>query len=63
MQAGYSGETHFRIEVVSPAFEGLKTLKQHRLVYDVRSPPLAVPRFWLATTGEAPAQLLVSLTA
>jgi len=41
MQAGYSGETHFRIEVASPAFEGLKTLKQHRLVYDVRSRPAA----------------------
>ena len=36
MQAGYSGETHFRVDVTSSAFQGLKTLKQHRLVYDVR---------------------------
>jgi stress-induced morphogen len=36
MQAGYSGETHFRVDVASSAFQGLKTLKQHRLVYDVR---------------------------
>ena len=49
MQAGYSGETHFRIEVVSPAFEGLKTLKQHRLVYDVRSwAACTASRFMLA---------------
>ena len=38
MQAGYSGETHFRVDVTSPAFKGLKTLKQHRLIYDVRRP-------------------------
>jgi len=30
-----SGETHFRVELVSPEFEGLPTIKRHRLVYQV----------------------------
>jgi stress-induced morphogen len=29
------GGDHFRATVVSPAFEGLSRLQQHRLVYDV----------------------------
>ena len=37
MKAGYSGETHFKVELVSAAFEGLKTIKRHRMVYDVRT--------------------------
>jgi stress-induced morphogen len=29
------GGDHFRATVVSPAFEGLSRIQQHRLVYDV----------------------------
>ena len=32
-----SGETHFRVALVSPEFEGLPTIKRHRLVYQVRA--------------------------
>ena len=32
-----SGETHFRVALVSPDFEGLPTIKRHRLVYQVRA--------------------------
>lgn len=31
-----SGETHFRVALVSPEFDGLPTIKRHRLVYQVR---------------------------
>lgn len=30
-----AGETHFIVTVVSPAFEGLRTLDRHRRVYEV----------------------------
>ena len=32
-----SGETHFRVALVSPEFEGLTTIKRHRLVYQARA--------------------------
>jgi BolA-like protein 1 len=32
---GSGGETHFTMEIVSAAFEGLTSLKRHRLVYGV----------------------------
>ncbi len=35
MLASPSGETHFKVSVVSSAFEGLNTMKRHRLVYKV----------------------------
>lgn len=38
-----SGETHMRVEVVSNAFEGLNTVKRHRLVYSALSEELAGP--------------------
>ena len=37
-----SGETHFRVALVSPEFEGLPTIKRHRLVYHVGRPPLSL---------------------
>lgn len=33
--AQYSGETHFNVEVVSSRFEGLTSIKRHRLVYQI----------------------------
>ena len=46
MLGNTSGETHFRISIVSPAFDGLNTVKRHRMVYEVGpcsrlTPPLA----------------------
>jgi len=35
MLGNTSGETHFRISVVSAAFDGLNTVKRHRMVYQV----------------------------
>lgn len=35
MLASPSGETHFRVGIVSSAFSGLNTVKRHRLVYKV----------------------------
>ena len=32
---------HFQVTVVSPRFEGLSLLEQHRLVYDALADPLA----------------------
>ena len=38
-----SGETHFKIRMVSSSFEGLKTLDRHRLVYVVLEEELLGP--------------------
>lgn len=35
MQDLTGGGDHFRASVVSPAFDGLSRIQQHRLVYDV----------------------------
>ena len=35
MLGNTSGETHFRISIVSQAFDGLNTVKRHRMVYEV----------------------------
>jgi BolA protein len=35
------GESHFRVEVVSAAFEGMNRVARQRLVYDVLSAELA----------------------
>ena len=44
-----SGETHFRVALVSPEFEGLPTIKRHRLVYQVRACVCSVKLCLLAT--------------
>lgn len=40
-KAGSSGETHFKVEVVSPEFEGLSLVKRHRMVNQVRDEGVA----------------------
>eukprot|EP00191_Tetraselmis_sp_GSL018_P013057 CAMPEP_0177588356 /NCGR_PEP_ID=MMETSP0419_2-20121207/6181_1 /TAXON_ID=582737 /ORGANISM="Tetraselmis sp., Strain GSL018" /LENGTH=263 /DNA_ID=CAMNT_0019078547 /DNA_START=224 /DNA_END=1015 /DNA_ORIENTATION=- len=35
--AAVTGETHFDVEIVSEAFEGLNTVKRHRMVYELLS--------------------------
>jgi BolA protein len=36
-----SGETHFTVEIVSPAFEGLSRVARQRLVYDALAADMA----------------------
>jgi BolA family transcriptional regulator, general stress-responsive regulator len=36
-----SGESHFRVEIDSPLFEGLTRIGQHRLIHDALSQELA----------------------
>ncbi|CAL5221620.1 g3842 [Coccomyxa viridis] len=43
MLGNTSGETHFRISIVSQAFDGLNTVKRHRMVYAVLKDELAGP--------------------
>lgn len=33
--AGFNGESHFKLEIVAAAFEGLSGVKRHRLIYTV----------------------------
>jgi stress-induced morphogen len=35
------GGDHFQVNVVSPRFDGLSLIEQHRLVYDALAEPLA----------------------
>ncbi len=32
-----SGESHFHVEVVSPVFEGMRSVDSHRMIYDCLS--------------------------
>lgn len=41
MKAGYSGETHFKVEVTSAAFQGMNTVKRHRMIYKLLADELA----------------------
>jgi sulfur transfer protein SufE/stress-induced morphogen len=50
--ANYSGETHFTVEVASAQFEGLSSLKRHRLVYGLLA----------AEMGEGPVHALSLVT-
>eukprot|EP00468_Gymnochlora_sp_CCMP2014_P013692 CAMPEP_0167749716 /NCGR_PEP_ID=MMETSP0110_2-20121227/5576_1 /TAXON_ID=629695 /ORGANISM="Gymnochlora sp., Strain CCMP2014" /LENGTH=89 /DNA_ID=CAMNT_0007634929 /DNA_START=183 /DNA_END=452 /DNA_ORIENTATION=- len=34
-RAAESGETHFTVEIISDAFEGMNLVKRHRMVYDI----------------------------
>ncbi|KAI0023743.1 bola-like protein-domain-containing protein [Xylariomycetidae sp. FL0641] len=41
MSASTSKETHFRVEITSPAFEGLRQPARHRLVYNLLKDEMA----------------------
>lgn len=36
-----TGETHFKLEVVSDSFEGMSLLQRHRKIYDILSDEMA----------------------
>jgi stress-induced morphogen len=50
------GGDHFRATVVSPTFEGLSRIAQHRLVYDVFGAEIGGPIHALALTTRVPEQ-------
>jgi len=59
LHAGHSGwkpegETHFRVTIVSPAFEGLSRVERHREVHAVLADELASRVHALALTLETP---------
>ena len=52
----HGGETHFRVTVVSPAFEGKSALERHRLVNAALKEELAGPVHALAIKALTPAE-------
>ena len=54
--ANYSGETHFTIEVVSAAFEGLSSVKRHRLVYGILDEEMGSPIHALSLVTKTPGE-------
>jgi len=55
-RAGPSGETHFRVRIVSSAFEGKSSLERHRAVNAVLADELAGPVHALAIKALTPAE-------
>lgn len=53
-KAGYSGETHFVVEIVSPKFEGLTSIKRHRLVYKIIDEEMGNPVHALSLITKTP---------
>jgi len=54
--ANYSGETHFVVEVVSEKFQGLSSLKRHRLVYQIIDAEMGSPVHALSLITKTPAE-------
>jgi BolA protein len=50
------GETHFRIYIVSPAFEGKSRIERHRMINAALAAELAGPVHALAIKAQAPAE-------
>ena len=50
------GETHFRIYIVSDAFEGKSRVERHRLINDALAAELAGPVHALAIKAQAPGE-------
>ena len=48
------GETHFRLHIVSPAFEGKSRIERHRMINAALAAELAGPVHALAIKAEAP---------
>lgn len=50
------GETHFRLHIVSPAFEGKTRIERHRLINAALALELAGPVHALAIKAQTPAE-------
>lgn len=50
------GETHFRVEIVAPAFEGRSRLDRHRMVSDILAAELAGRVHALSLSTRAPSE-------
>ena len=54
--AGYSGESHFTVEIVSSRFEGLTSIKRHRLVYQILEEELKASIHALSLVTKTPTE-------
>lgn len=52
-----SGHSHFEVEIVADAFEGLSRVARHRRVYSLLAAEMAGPVHALALVTEAPSEL------
>ncbi|CAA7618710.1 BolA family transcriptional regulator [Magnetospirillum sp. UT-4] len=52
----HDGESHFSIEIVSPAFEGKSRIERHRMVNTLLAEELAGPVHALALVTKAPGE-------
>ena len=50
------GETHFRVDIVAPAFEGRSRLDRHRMVSDILAEELAGRVHALSLSTRAPSE-------
>jgi BolA protein len=50
------GETHFRVYIVSPAFEGKSRIERHRMINTLLAPELAGSVHALAIKAHAPSE-------
>jgi BolA family transcriptional regulator, general stress-responsive regulator len=50
------GETHFRVYIVSPAFEGKSRVERHRMVNAILAAELTGPVHALAIKAQAPGE-------
>src|ERR1700746_2870517 len=50
------GETHFRVYIVSPAFEGKSRIERHRMINSALAAELAGPVHALAIKAQAPGE-------
>jgi BolA family transcriptional regulator, general stress-responsive regulator len=51
------GETHFRLYIVSPAFEGKSRIERHRMINMLLAPELAGSVHALAIKAHAPGEI------
>jgi BolA protein len=52
------GETHFRLEIISPLFEGLSPIERHRKVYGVLAAELKERVHALSLSLKTPAECM-----
>lgn len=52
-----TGESHFRVTIVSPVFEGKSRLERHRMVNDALAEEIAGPVHAMAISASAPGEV------